>query len=123
MRSLSQYIRSQFHFDIDTYTTHQWFAMALTLEGERDRLLELLERIVANDKVVLDPDDYELANELIASCSKENPTLSLLYKVYKESDNITIPRKLANTLLGILESEYEWTEMFQDEIKELKELL
>lgn len=41
----------------------------------------------------------------------------------EKDDNVTIPRKLANTLLGILESEYEGTEMFQDEINELKGLL
>ena len=41
----------------------------------------------------------------------------------EESGDTTIPRKLANTILGILESEYEGTEMFQDEIKELKGLL
>jgi hypothetical protein len=53
-------------------------------------------------------------------CKSEDSQAVL--KIVKE-DSVTIPRKLANTLLGILESEYEGTEMFQDEINELKGLL
>lgn len=44
-------------------------------------------------------------------------------KIVEDMSHVTIPRKLAKTILGILESEYEGTEMFQDEINELKGLL
>lgn len=46
-----------------------------------------------------------------------------IFDIAAKKSTVTIPRKLANTLLGILESEYEGTEMFQDEINELKGLL
>ena len=53
----------------------------------------------------------------------KNEDSQAVLKIVEGVSHITIPRKLANTLLGILESEYEGTNMFQDEIKELKELL
>lgn len=51
------------------------------------------------------------------------PLEEIINQQSKKDDTVTIPRKLAKTLLGILESEYEGTEMFQDEINELKGLL
>lgn len=57
----------------------------------------------------------------IVLCKGEDSQAVL--KIVEDISQVTIPRKLANTLLGILESEYEGTEMFQDEINELKGLL
>ena len=44
-------------------------------------------------------------------------------KIIETISYVPIPLRLAKTILGILESEYEGTEMFQDEINELKGLL
>ena len=54
-------------------------------------------------------------------CKSEDSQAVL--KIVEDISYVQIPRKLAKTILGILESEYEGTEMFQDEINELKGLL
>ena len=65
---------------------------------------------------------YFLPRKWIDNPNKPGYSQAVL-KIVEDMSQVTIPRKLANTLLGILESEYEGTEMFQDEINELKGLL